>query len=662
MTRGFYFKLAAQNIRKNGKIYVPYLLMSTFITAMFYILRSLTLSKSLQKMEGGTYLGEMLGFGSVIVGFFALIFLFYINSFIMKRRKKEFGLYSILGMEKRHIGKIVFWENFTIGGISIIGGVLSGILLNKLVFLFLANMLHGDILLGFEIPAGAIQSTILFFIVIQVLIFFNAFRQVFTANPIELLRGGNVGEREPNTKVLMTVVGFACLAGGYYLAVSTKDPLAAFFILMIAIILVMTGTYLTFTSGSIAFLKRLKKNKKFYYQTKHFVPVSGMIFRMKQNAIGLANIAILSTGVLLMVSTTVSLYADMSNIIDNRYPRDYTVFSVYKSGENDTEQMLQVFGTAAKKSGVETSDLFYYHYLPMNGALEGDKLDTRLTRTGEDERYVGIVTLEDYNRINKSNKTLEDGQILLYADGKSYDEDMLILLGKPFNIKEHIKSFVEHGDQISDEIGNTFVIIVKDTSVMRQLTDLREKELEDSSVNDLEAMKAFYGINVKGTKSQKTAFQKQVQEGLTESGQRMEDRESGRNNIIGMYSGLYFIGIFLSLLFLVAMVLIIYYKQISEGYDDRARFEIMQKVGMDEREIKHSINSQVLMVFFLPLITAGVHTVFAFPLMRRLLLVLGLNNPILYMTVTGLCYIIFAVFYAVVYKLTAKAYYRIVTA
>lgn len=206
------------------------------------------------------------------------------------------------------------------------------------------------------------------------------------------------------------------------------------------------------------------------------------------------------------------------------------------------------------------------------------------------------------------------------------------------------------------------MIIVKDTSVMRQLTDLREKELEDSSVNDLEAMKAFYGINVKGTKSQKTAFQKQVQEGLTESGQRMEDRESGRNNIIGMYSGLYFIGIFLSLLFLVAMVLIIYYKQISEGYDDRARFEIMQKVGMDEREIKHSINSQVLMVFFLPLITAGVHTVFAFPLMRRLLLVLGLNNPILYMTVTGLCYIIFAVFYAVVYKLTAKAYYRIVTA
>ncbi len=439
MTGGFYFKLAVQNIRKNRKIYIPYMLMSIFITAMFYIMRSLTLSKSLRKMEGGTYMGQMLGIGSVIIGIFALVFLFYINSFLMKRRKKEFGLYSILGMEKRHLGKIVFWENFTIGLMSIIGGILLGVLLNKLVFLLLANMLHGDIPLGFEIPVEAIQSTALFFAVVLILIFINAFHQVLTASQIELLHGGNVGEREPKTKILMTIAGFVCLAGGYYLAVTTTNPMAALFILMIAIILVMAGTYLIFTTGSIAVLKGLKKNKKFYYQTKHFVPVSGMIFRMKQNAIGLANIAILSTGVLLMVSTTLSLFADMNHIIDNQFPRDYIVSGQFNADEKDSSQMLANFKTAAEKTGVKTGNLLYYNYFSITtGVLKGDELITSLDRpkgfSKSDSRSVGIVTLEDYNRINHSRKTLEDGQILLYADGKPYKNQELTILGKPFNI------------------------------------------------------------------------------------------------------------------------------------------------------------------------------------------------------------------------------------
>ena len=665
MSKGFYSKLALQNIKKNGKIYLPYLLMSLFITAMYYIIYSLSVNKGLENTAGGGSLKQMLGMGTWIVGFFALIFLFYINSFLMKRRKKEFGLYSILGMEKRHLGRVVFWENTIIAVSSIIAGLLLGLLLNKLVYVGLVNMFQSEVPLGFEISFPAIFGSIKWLGIIHVLIFLNGLRQVWLANPIELLHGENVGEREPKTKVLMAALGFLCLGAGYYLAVTTTNPVAAIFVLMLAIILVMIGTYFTFTAGSIAILKLLRKNKKYYYQTKHFVSVSGMIYRMKQNAVGLANIAILSTGVLLMVSTTLSLYADLNDIIDKRYPRDIMV-SGSRLNEDVTDLVLQNFEEASKELQLETDNLLYYSYMAMPAIVSGNELITNEANiyafSSSDVCDLYILSLDEYNRLSGENKELEDGEILFYGNRDAFENQNLQLLGKTFTIKEKVKDFVE-GSNMSTNVVQSFVLIVKDSETMEELMQLQQSDLKAEEGGSFMNAGAFFGVDVKGDSSQKLAYKDRISAGLESSPESfwVENRDTGREDFLATYSGLFFIGIFLSLLFVVATVLIIYYKQISEGYDDRGRFEIMQKVGMDKREIRRSINSQVLNVFFLPLVTAGIHTLFAFPIMKRLMLMLGLNNTTLYLIVTGVCFLIFAVFYAVVYKLTARVYYKIVS-
>mgnify|MGYP000944884870 CR=1 FL=1 len=665
MSKGFYSKLALQNIKKNGKIYVPYLLMSIFITAMYYIIYSLSVNKGLDHTTGGSSIKQILGMGTWIVGFFALIFLFYINSFLMKRRKKEFGLYSMLGMEKRHLGRVVFWENTIIAVFSIITGVLLGLLLNKLVYMGLVNMFQSEIPLGFEISFSSIIASVKLMGTIHLLIFLNGLRQVWLANPIELLHGENVGEREPKTKVLMAALGFLCLGAGYYLAVTTTNPVAAVFVLLLAIILVMIGTYFTFTAGSIAILKLLRKNKNYYYQTKHFVSVSGMIYRMKQNAVGLANIAILSTGVLLMISTTLSLYADLNNIIDKRYPRDITV-SGFNLNEDITDLVLQNVKEASEELHLETNNSFYYSYIAMPAIISGDELITNQENiyglSDSDVCDLYILSLDEYNRLNGGNKELEDGEILFYGSKDDVEKQNLQLLGKSFSIKENLKEFAEGSGLMSSNVVQSFVLIVKDTETIEEIKQLQQSVFESEGGSYVNAG-AFFGFDVKGDSSQKMAFKQHIITGLEPSPEsfRVDDRDTGSKDFLGTYSGLFFIGIFLSLLFVVATVLIIYYKQISEGYDDCGRFEIMQKVGMDKREIRRSINSQVLNVFFLPLVTAGIHTLFAFPIMKRLMLMLGLNNTTLYLVVTGVCFLIFAVFYAVVYKLTARVYYKIVS-
>lgn len=665
MSRGFYLKLSLQNIKKNRKIYLPYLLMTTFITAMYYIIYSLSVNKGLNQMKGGSSLRQILDMGCGIVGFFSLIFLFYINSFIMKRRKKEFGLYSILGMEKRHLGKVVLWETAIIGVFSIIMGILVGILLNKLIYLGLLHLFQAEISLGFEIAPSAVLAAVRWIGIIQILIFLNGLRQIWFLNPIELLHGENVGEREPKTKIIMAVLGLLCLGAGYYLAVATVNPMAAMFVLMIAILLVMAGTYLTFTAGSIALLKLLRKNKNYYYKTRHFVSVSGMIYRMKQNAVGLANVAILSTGVLLMISTTFSLYLDLNNIIENRYPRDINV-SAYRTTEDETDKVLQSFQDVANGLQLETENLFYYSDISMGGILQGEELLTNLDSvyglSNSDVRNIYILTLEDYNRINAENKNLEEGEVLVYSNRTPYKHQKVKLLGKTFTVKEHLKDFTQSSSMSSDVI-DSLAIVVKNSEIKMELADLQQTLLNNTGSGGYCNNEGFYGIDVKGDKDQKAVYQDRMKTELEalSSHYRIEDKEAGRMDFLGMYSGLLFIGIFLSLLFIVATVLIIYYKQISEGYDDRGRFEIMQKVGMDKREIRRSINSQVLQVFFLPLVTAGIHTGFAFPIMRRLMLMLGLNNTNLYLAVTGVCFLVFAVFYAMIYKMTARVYYKIVS-
>lgn len=388
-----------------------------------------------------------------------------------------------------------------------------------------------------------------------------------------------------------------------------------------------------------------------------------MIYRMKQNAVGLANIAILSTGVLLMISTTLSLYMDLNNIVNNRYPRDITISGYYEN-EETTEQVLRELKNTAEELQVETENLYYYSYISFAAMMEDDAMVTEDSDiygiSASNVCSVYILNLDEYNRITEEKKKLADGEILLYSNREGYEYPEVKLLGKTYTIKEKLKAFVQDSNMSSDVI-QSVVLVVKDQKIQEEIGQLQQNLTGDGA--SAVYHESFFGIDIKGSSEQKSEFKERMAEKLDVSTEKfhLEDRESGRADFLGTYGGMFFIGIFLSLIFVVATVLIIYYKQISEGYDDKGRFHIMQKVGMDRREIQRAINSQVLIVFFLPLVTAGVHMAFAFPIMERLMLMLGLNNRSLYLMLTGACFLVFAVFYAVIYKLTARVYYKIVS-
>lgn len=662
MKRIFYLKLACQNIRKNAKSYVPYILMNLFITALYYIIYALCVNKGMLEMRGGPQMQSMLRTGAGIVAFCALLFIFYINSFLMKRRKKEFGLYTILGMEKRHLTEVVFWENTVVAVGGVAAGIAFGLLLNKLVYLAVVNLLKVDIPLGFEIAAPAIWETVKWFALIHALVFLNGVRQVCMVRPIELLQAEKTGEREPKAKLLIAFLGLLFLGAGYYLAVTTTNPMAALMVIFVAIILVMIGTYLTFTAGSIAFLKLLRKNKSYYYRARHFISVSGMLYRMKQNAMGLANIAILSTGILLLTSTTLSLYLDVTNIIERRYPRDVMV-TVWELPPEKEAAVQEAIDGAAAEQGTALTDAYSYRFAGISAAIEGTEFHTAYINgysdlSTDDICGIYLMTLEDYNRTCGTKETLADGEVLLYLNREnSYPSDEISILGKKYRIAKRVEQFMED-DNMTTNILSTMVLILKDEAEMEELIGL-QRQADESNL----FTRNIYGMNLADGGEKAEAFEAALAaraDGFSETFV-IEDRESGKSDFLGLYGGMLFVGIFLSILFLVATVLIIYYKQISEGYDDRERFEIMQKVGMDKRGIRKAINSQVLTVFFLPLVTAGIHTAFAFPIMRRLLLMLQLSNTRLYITVTIAGFLIFAVFYAVIYKLTAREYYRIVS-
>lgn len=670
MKRGFYLKLAATNVRKNGKIYTPYLLMCTFITAMYFMILSLSINDGLSRMRGGSSVQQLLSIGVGIVGFFSVLFIFYINSFLMKRRKKEFGLYTILGMEKKHLVHVVFWENFYVSALSLVFGLLLGVVFNKLCFLLLLRMFDAKVPLGFSISAPALYRTLLLFIAMHFVVFCYCAFSVISVSPIELLHGGNTGEREPKAKWLLAILGVLTLAGGYYLAVTTKSPIAAMLALAAAIVLVMIGTYLLFTAGSIAFLKLLKKKKNFYYKTKHFIPVSGMLYRMKQNAFGLANIAIMATGVLIMISTSLSIILDVENIVGTNFPKDVNVSTSSYTAQLD-QKMQTAIKTTSKSSGIAVDDNYHYSYLAIAALQEGDTFRVDIRDMSDNKLMsannlteVTMLPLDDYNRIMDSNEKLSSDEVLMYTSGKPYKGNTVQLGSQAYRITKHLKKLFRDRATASGTYDN-YVLVVKDIDQMTAM----QKEISGDSDRGITALQTFYGIDMKAegkaaAEKDASAFKKVLQTNLSsvlgESDLRVDTRQEGHTNFLAAYTGIIFIGIFLSIIFIVATVLIIYYKQITEGYDDKERFDIMMKVGLDRREVKQSINSQIRIVFFLPLVTAAIHTLFAFPIIERLMMMLNLTNKTLYLFVTLGCFVGFALLYTLVYRLTAKAYLAIV--
>lgn len=660
MNNRFFSKLAASNIKKNGKAYIPYILSCVMTVALFYIVKSLSYNPGLKNMVGSSTMMTMMSMCSVIIALFAIVFLFYTNSFLMKRRKKEFGIFNILGMEKSHIAKTMAWENFYVTLISIVGGLVIGLALDKAMFLLIAQVLNEEITLGFFISDKAIISTIVMFCIIFLLILLNSIRQIHTANPIELVTAGNAGEREPKTKWVLAILGLLSLGAGYYIALTIENPLTALVYFFFAVILVIIGTYMLFTAGSIALLKILRKNKNYYYKTKHFTSISGMIYRMKQNAVGLANICILSTAVLVMVSSTSSLMLGLQDVIATRYPNDFVVYS----NETSEERAYESFDTIRElqeEQNLNVTSEREYRYLVFPAFINGDTFevtrDANFSSLGNLNNLI-FVSLSDYNRVMGTDKTLAENEVLIYSDRLQFDSPTLKIFDREYSVKEKIDEFIGNG-LIVAVAANTQFIVLPDGPDIDELYALQKEALSDGASE----IQYYYGFNSDADEETQRVFYRTLLEDYVGHGYEgtIESKADSRSEFVGLYGGFFFIGIFLGVLFIMATVLIIYYKQISEGYDDKQRYEIMQKVGMTHQEIKNSIHSQVLTVFFLPLIVAGIHIAVAFPIINKLLALLNLLNVQLFLTCTVVCYVVFAVMYLLIYLLTARTYYKIVS-
>ncbi len=647
-------------MKKNRKTYFPYVLTCILTIAMFYVFKSLALNPGIEKMFGGSTIAYILELGSFVVALFAFVFLFYTNSFLIKRRKKEFGVFNILGMEKRHLALVLGWETLYVYVISLSAGLAFGIAVDKLMFLLLGKLIGAQVILGFFISIKVIVLTVKLAAVIFLLIFANAVCQIHIAKPVELLRDSSAGEKEPKTKWLMAAVGLICIGSGYYIAITTENPIASIFAFFIAVLLVIIGTYFLFTAGSIAFLKLLRKNKGYYYKTRHFISVSGMIYRMKQNAVGLANICILSTMVLVMVSSTSSMMVGMEDILNTRYTSSFMITS-HETEKEREEEVVQTIRMLQNEKKIDIKNETEYPFLDFSAFCQGDTftVERNASITAIDSSYVlFFMILDDYNRIEGTQKTLKDGEILIYSNRKSYEEPVLHLFDKEYKVAEKLDHFKVYGI-LAANMSNAQFIVVPDMGELQEICAKQQEVYGEISTDisrfygfdsdaDEEAQKQFYYELVKALKSRNLNT-------------HTESRAEARMDFASLYGGLFFIGIFLAVLFVTATVLIIYYKQISEGYDDKDRFAIMKKVGMDQREVKAAIRSQVLTVFFLPLFVAGIHVIAAFPLISRLLALLNFVNSRLYIMCTGISFLVFAGMYVIIYVLTARVYYRIVS-
>ena len=669
-----YIKLAKTNIKNNKPLYLPYILSGIITVAMFYLILFLNGNKGLDTIPGVDSLRVIFALGVGVMGIFSYIFIFYTNSFIIKRRKREIGVYNVLGMEKRHIAKVLGLETLFVALLAIGGGLVFGIIFSKLMLMLLYRILQYKESIMFSVNGSGIELTLVVFGVLYFLTLVHNLMQIGLANPIELLQGGNVGEKEPKTKALSAIFGAACIVVAYYIAITTENPLKVLGLFFIAVILVMIGTYLLFTAGSIALLKGLRNNKKFYYHPKHFTAVSGMIYRMKQNAAGLASICILSTMVLVMVSMTVSMYAGVDDELAARYPMETTLYTEYSDVralqddvKNDVpaenEKQIQKI---MQEQNISAADLRHYQYVQVRAAREGAKF-TLVDRASYDGQMSLLNLLTRDNLIEMDDAFTEenvpkvpDGKVNIYAT-REYDEDSVTLFDHSFKVADsHIYDATQDNYMASMLEGDYYVVVDSEETLRELFKDAAS--IKGNQYNDV------IGVEPEATDEQKMAFGEAVRKQLVPSKDTQSDAkecyvESRQNNKAGffiIYGGFFFIGIYLGIIFLMVTVMIIFYKQISEGYEDKQRYEIMEKVGMSNREVKASIRSQVRIVFFLPLVTAAIHTLAAFPMMTKLLAILNLTNQSLFAGCLFATFIVFAIIYYVVFKITSKSYYRIV--
>lgn len=678
-----YLKLAISNIKKNKSTFFPFGLSCGTMIALFYMLLSINNQASDAVFYGGSDIGIILGLGVWVCGIFSAMVIFYTNGFLLKRRNKELGLYNILGMEKKHIGNILFWEIILTCGISMLAGLLGGMLFSKLMFLVLLNLINLSTTINFGISVNAVIMTMLVFLSIFIVnIVYNNLK-IRRLKPIELLQGSNVGEREPKAKWILALLGAVCLSIGYYLAVTTQNPLQAMSVFFVAVLFVMAGTYLLFISGSIALLKMLKKNKKYYYHKTHFITVSGMMYRMKQNAVGLANICILSTAVLVVLSSTVSLYMGMDNVMRTRYPSDVITSYAYMPEEDakynmsynyDTELVEKTIRNHADKYNVEMQDVNKYYSFSLVGIVDGESfrpITDDISQGMKDMVIFRAMTLDDYKAAAAEGENIKelpgDSLYLLSSDSRYSSMDNFTVGENVFKIDSASQTMELDNKFAEQTFAYDYIfIIVPDLENLIMVKDevnnmYREREAQDYGAT---SVTYNYKFNLSGDLDDKKEFNITLRDALNDADiphvSTVENIFTTRQQFMELYGSLFFIGIFIGTLFLMATVLIIYYKQVSEGYEDRNRFLIMRNVGMSKKEVRTVIKNQILTIFYLPILLAVVHVAFAFDITRKILAILNLTNVKLFVECTLGTIFIFVIIYGIVYKLTAKSYYKIV--
>lgn len=653
-----YCRLAITNLKNNRRFYLPYILMGMVSVIMFYSMRAIQGNEGLESMRGSTSLKAVLTVGLIIIGICAFIFMFYTNSFVMKRRKKELGVYNILGMEKKHIAKVLAWETVILYTVSNVGGLIVGIVFNKLLTMFLYKLTGLSEKIPFYVSGWGCLQTAELFGVIYILILLYDFMQVKLANPIALLHGSNAGEREPKAKWLSALSGIACIAAGYYLAITTKDIINAVNMFFIAVVLVIGGTYELFMTVSIVFLKLLKKNKRYYYKTSHFISVSGMLYRMKRNAVGLASICVLSTMVLVMVSTTVCLYAGVEDSLNNELKKEI-LLCIYADSVPDAavrNNVIEQLEALAKRQNRMLTDVSEYTEVVYTIHNKGNVVEIY---DNDDPAYnytemslLYAMTKDDYEKY--TGQELGDiarGSVVVAASN-GFEWDTIDIFGQEYQVAGQT-DYPDIGLDLMDYLSGTVVLyaIVADDG---ELDRIRGEVL----------CQYFVEMEIDGTRAEKSAYVsemwKEISNWIDDNAYTILSRTEQRDSYMEMNGGFLFLGLFLGSLFLMITMLIIYYKQISEGYEDRERFAIMIKVGIDRSKVRAAINSQVRTVFFMPITVAVIHLIAAFPMLTRIMIIFELSNTALFIRCLIGTVTIFGVIYFIVFKLTSVGYYKLV--
>ncbi len=669
-------KLALTGIKNNRRLYVPYIISCTGSVMMYYIISFLAASPAVKGIRGGADMGTVLGMGKFVIIVFSLLFLFYTNSFLIRRRNKEFGLYNILGMDKKGICRVIIWETLISAVISIAAGLFFGITLSKLAELCLLYLCKAQADYTFNIPLETIYYTVTLFAAVFAALLIKSVIQVKRTDPLELMKSENVGEKPPKANWIPAVLGVLLLGGAYYMSVTIKSPLSAVFAFLIAVIMVIIGTYLLFMAGSVALCRLLQKNKKYYYKKNHFVSVSSMAYRMKRNGAGLASICILSTMVLVMIASSASLYFGADDAIKARYPQENQLsIQLHHVADIDEESMKSWRGEYEKvfaKHGVKPENVTEYGFATIVGLLDNGNInpDSSTALDGivvfENLRGIYFIDESSYNRLMGTDISLEADEAMYDTIRCEYNKPVFEMGGVKLKITGKLNGYPELGDANANAI-SSIMMVVHDLDVLEPL-----EGLADFNGDPMLDIRWFYGYDLK----EKDEIAVDVFEDIKESVANISEvhRENGgyrydadclpgsRNDFYVTFGGLFFIGGLFSIMFIFAMAMIIYYKQISEGFEDMERFGIMQNVGMTKKDIKKSINSQTLTVFFAPLLFAGLHFGFAFPPIWKLLQLFNLHNLSLIIIVSAIAFVVFGIIYMAIYKITAKAYYSIVSA